>query len=97
MIDNNLINGNCNGDFKFNFNLEDMKSTKSRLLPISLGLMGFALGLVIGALALPSIAKIRDVGGIVYNMQEAILVACPLFFASLGVLTSYIIERKEKK
>ncbi|MFI3279986.1 MAG: hypothetical protein SNG49_08075 [Rikenellaceae bacterium] len=97
MIDNNLINaGENNISFNY-FSKEEKKSNGRYMLPVALGAMGFALGLVCSAL----IITIMVMEGVQSNasrawftISEAIQLGAPLFFASIGVVVAYVIEKK---
>lgn len=106
MIDNNLINaGENNISFNY-FSKEEKKSNGRYMLPVALGAMGFALGLVCSALIITKMVM----GGVEssassssyrawLNISEAIQFGAPLFFASIGVVVAYVIEKRgsEKK
>lgn len=99
LIDNDLIS---NGDNNINVKLieSDNKYDRSKLLlPIALGAMGLALGLVCGAfiIARLSIGEVAENKYTWFDIKDAIQIGAPLFFASIGVVVAYIVERCQQK
>lgn len=90
LVDNNLVSsGENNISFKFLYG-DNKRAKTNYLLPIALGIMGYALGLIIGSIIIIGLQKVSN--GIV---NQAISVGAPLFFASTGVVIAYFIEQKK--
>lgn len=99
LIDNNLVNNSAT-DIKLNFlTVDEKKSSTNYILPAALGLMGFALGLVIGSymIAHLSVSDVPKDQRSWYDIKDAIQLGAPLFFASIGVTIAYFIEKKNQK
>ncbi len=96
-IENNLLNNSSTlADFKLSF--EDKSKRGEILLPITLGVMGFALGLFISVLMINSNdSNNGDISFNNYFAKDILTVALPLFFASIGLLISYFIQRGENR
>lgn len=99
LISNNLIN-NSEGSIKFDFSsIDDKKRSSSKLLPVALGLAGFAIGLLCGAYMINNLAPNQDSinARTWYDITDAIQLGTPLFFAAVGVIVAYFIEKREQK
>ncbi len=98
LIDNNLINsGENNISFKF-FSSEENTPKTNYVLPVALGLMGLSFGLIVGAFIVADISSQNFASNkqTWFDIKDAIQLGAPLFFASIGVVVAYFIEKKKQ-
>ncbi len=104
LIDNNLISNSTENNLNLQFLEQKQQKSKSRsVLPIALGMMGLAFGLVCSAFIIHSLSHqlastdtTKDLM-LWLDIKEAIQLGTPILFASIGVVVAYFIEKKDKK
>ncbi len=95
MAENGTLNGG-EGALKVDLTNLMPKSNGNWILPLALSIMGVAFGYILAFVVAFAIG-VYDESTTVrsYEIRQALYIGMPLFFASIGLLISYIIQRKK--